>query len=170
MVTKKSSLGSWGLHPAIRASFCLLDRGGEEEALSETRQAFEVAAALRILLSYKISIILKLKGHTKGGWSRESKFLIKSIERFQNYSLICLRRPKCLQERAPQYILIKSFFLHRSLSLTFLRQIKFHFKSASFSIDDGRTWTIKLFMIRQPKLRRVIRCTQHFGLLKQISE
>ena len=67
MVTRKSSLVSRGLHPAIRASFCLLDRRGEKEALSETRQAFEVAAAPRTLLSYKISIILKLKGHTKRG-------------------------------------------------------------------------------------------------------
>ena len=67
MVTRKSSLVSRGLHAAIRASFRLLDRGGAKEALSETRLAFEVAAALHFLLSYKISIILKLKGHTKRG-------------------------------------------------------------------------------------------------------
>ena len=67
MVTRKSSLVSRGLHAAIRASFRLLDRGEAKEALSETRQAFEVAAAPRTLLSYKMSIILKLQGHTKRG-------------------------------------------------------------------------------------------------------
>ena len=53
--------------PYDQSLLCLLDRGGEKEALSETRQAFEVAAAPRTLLSYKISIILKLQGHTKRG-------------------------------------------------------------------------------------------------------
>ena len=34
------------LYPARRASFCvLLDRGGEKEALNESRRAFQVAAA-----------------------------------------------------------------------------------------------------------------------------
>ena len=71
--------------------------------------------------------------------------------------------------RAPQYILIKSssFYIARlklshDLSRRFLKTSKIHFKSASFSTEIGRTRTIELFMIRPPKLRRMIRCTQHF--------
>ena len=47
------------LDPAFIAYFCLLDRGGEKEVVPETRQTFEVAAALHFLLPYKILIILK---------------------------------------------------------------------------------------------------------------
>ena len=32
-------------HPSSRASFCLLDQGGEKQALPVSRQIFEVAAA-----------------------------------------------------------------------------------------------------------------------------
>ena len=32
-------------HPSSRASFCLLDRGGEKQALPVSRQTLEVAAA-----------------------------------------------------------------------------------------------------------------------------
>ena len=42
------------LYPASRASFCvLLDRGGEKEAIPESRRAFQVSAA-------RISVLVSL--------------------------------------------------------------------------------------------------------------
>ena len=61
------------------------------------------------ILRYKFSVILKLWGHIKRRVIKEHIvfFLKKSIKAgFQNYSLICLLRPKCLQVER-----FKSFFL-----------------------------------------------------------
>ena len=55
-----------------------------------------------ILLRYKISIIVKLKGHIKRQLiSRISYFLKKKLSSgaFQNYSLICLRWPEPIYMR-----------------------------------------------------------------------
>ena len=73
------------------------------------------------------------------------------------------------KESASVHTIIKSFFLNRpKLSPWSFRHVFkdnynfFNFKSALFSTDNSRTWNIKLFMIRPPILRRMIRCTQHF--------
>ena len=50
-------------HPSSRTSFCLLDRGGEKQALPVSRRTFEVAAAqtsgpVNLVLSHQIVFFL----------------------------------------------------------------------------------------------------------------
>ena len=82
-----------------------------------------------ILLPYNISIILKLKGHIKARLIlRILNFLKKSIERFKNYLLVCLSRPK-YSKTAHQsaWIHTNQIFLSSNLhdlSHTFLKRLK----------------------------------------------